>query len=122
VLINPNIATVQTSKGFADRTYFLPVTKEYVKQVCSYYSILLFVLRYCILVADCLVVTSRKSPIILEFIPVIGVLGSEVEGDRKPKILNICICKLGKITAFVGENSKKFKLWPNLHMQTQILT
>uniref|UniRef100_A0A914WVG4 ATP-grasp domain-containing protein n=1 Tax=Plectus sambesii TaxID=2011161 RepID=A0A914WVG4_9BILA len=33
VLINPNIATVQTTKGFADRTYFLPVTKEYVKQV-----------------------------------------------------------------------------------------
>ena len=24
VLINPNIATVQTSKGFADKVYFLP--------------------------------------------------------------------------------------------------
>ncbi|MFH4979039.1 hypothetical protein AB6A40_005748, partial [Gnathostoma spinigerum] len=33
VLINPNVATVQTSKGFADRTYFLPVTKEYVTDV-----------------------------------------------------------------------------------------
>jgi len=33
VLINPNIATVQTSPGFADKVYFLPVTKEYVTRV-----------------------------------------------------------------------------------------
>lgn len=33
VLINPNIATVQTSKGMADRTYFLPITADYVEQV-----------------------------------------------------------------------------------------
>ncbi|KIH57361.1 putative carbamoyl-phosphate synthase, small subunit, partial [Ancylostoma duodenale] len=33
VLINPNVATVQTSKGFADFTYFLPITKEYVIDV-----------------------------------------------------------------------------------------
>uniref|UniRef100_A0A674K2N7 Carbamoyl-phosphate synthase small subunit N-terminal domain-containing protein n=1 Tax=Terrapene triunguis TaxID=2587831 RepID=A0A674K2N7_9SAUR len=29
VLINPNIATVQTSKGLADKVYFLPLTVEY---------------------------------------------------------------------------------------------
>lgn len=33
VLINPNIATVQTSKGLADKVYFLPITAEYVAQV-----------------------------------------------------------------------------------------
>lgn len=33
VLINPNVATVQTTKGFADQTYFLPVTKDFVRQV-----------------------------------------------------------------------------------------
>ncbi|KFB52100.1 AGAP000300-PA-like protein [Anopheles sinensis] len=33
VLINPNIATVQTSKGLADKVYFLPLTVEYVEQV-----------------------------------------------------------------------------------------
>ncbi|XP_058879649.1 CAD protein isoform X3 [Acipenser ruthenus] len=33
VLINPNIATVQTSKGLADKVYFLPITPEYVVQV-----------------------------------------------------------------------------------------
>ncbi|MDR2150095.1 MAG: carbamoyl-phosphate synthase (glutamine-hydrolyzing) large subunit [Spirochaetaceae bacterium] len=33
VLINPNIATIQTSAGMADATYFLPVTPEYVQQV-----------------------------------------------------------------------------------------
>ena len=36
VLINPNIATVQTSKGMADKCYFLPITPEYVSQVCVY--------------------------------------------------------------------------------------
>ncbi len=33
VLVNPNIATIQTSEGFADRVYFLPVTPEFVEQV-----------------------------------------------------------------------------------------
>ncbi|XP_046877046.1 CAD protein isoform X1 [Hypomesus transpacificus] len=33
VLINPNIATVQTSKGLADKVYFLPLTLDYVTQV-----------------------------------------------------------------------------------------
>jgi carbamoyl-phosphate synthase large subunit len=33
VLINPNIATIQTSQGMADRTYFLPLTPVYVKEV-----------------------------------------------------------------------------------------
>ena len=33
VLINPNIATIQTSKGLADKIYYLPVTYEYVKQI-----------------------------------------------------------------------------------------
>lgn len=33
ILINPNIATVQTSVGMADKVYFLPITPEYVEQV-----------------------------------------------------------------------------------------
>uniref|UniRef100_A0A7S2S5X3 Uncharacterized protein n=1 Tax=Mucochytrium quahogii TaxID=96639 RepID=A0A7S2S5X3_9STRA len=33
ILINPNIATVQTSKNFADKVYFLPVTPEMVLSV-----------------------------------------------------------------------------------------
>mgnify|MGYP002518943762 FL=1 len=33
ILINPNIATVQTSEGFADRIYFLPVTPYFVRKV-----------------------------------------------------------------------------------------
>ncbi|HIS34939.1 MAG TPA: carbamoyl-phosphate synthase (glutamine-hydrolyzing) large subunit [Candidatus Avirikenella pullistercoris] len=35
VLINPNIATVQTSENIADRVYFLPVTPEYVEDVIA---------------------------------------------------------------------------------------
>ena len=33
VLINPNIATVQTSEGMADKIYFLPVTPYFVERV-----------------------------------------------------------------------------------------
>ena len=40
VLVNPNIATVQTSKGLADKVYFLPITADYVTQVML--SVLLF--------------------------------------------------------------------------------
>jgi len=33
VLINPNIATIQTTEGLANKIYFLPVTPEFVEQV-----------------------------------------------------------------------------------------
>ena len=33
VLINPNIATVQTSEDAADKIYYLPVTEEFVEKV-----------------------------------------------------------------------------------------
>ncbi len=33
VLINPNIATIQTSEGVADQVYFLPVTPYFVEEV-----------------------------------------------------------------------------------------
>src|SRR6266496_4350289 len=33
VLVNPNIATIQTSKLLADQVYFLPVTAFFVEQV-----------------------------------------------------------------------------------------
>jgi carbamoyl-phosphate synthase large subunit len=35
VLINPNIATVQTSEGIADKVYFLPVTPYFVEKVIA---------------------------------------------------------------------------------------
>lgn len=33
VLVNPNIATIQTSEGMADKIYFLPVTPYFVEEV-----------------------------------------------------------------------------------------
>jgi len=33
VLVNPNIATVQTDPGFADTIYYLPVTPEFVEKI-----------------------------------------------------------------------------------------
>lgn len=36
ILINPNIATIQTSKGLADKVYFLPVTPEFVRKVIKH--------------------------------------------------------------------------------------
>lgn len=36
ILINPNIATIQTSKGLADKVYFLPVRADFVRKVIVY--------------------------------------------------------------------------------------
>ncbi|MBU2443264.1 MAG: carbamoyl-phosphate synthase large subunit, partial [Nanoarchaeota archaeon] len=33
ILVNPNIATIQTSSEFADKVYFLPVTYQFVKKI-----------------------------------------------------------------------------------------
>ena len=33
ILVNPNVATIQTDTRMADKVYFLPVTPEYVEQV-----------------------------------------------------------------------------------------
>ena len=33
ILINPNIATIQTAQGLADKVYFLPVNPEFVRKV-----------------------------------------------------------------------------------------
>ena len=35
ILVNPNIATIQTSENLADRVYFLPVTSDYVEKVIA---------------------------------------------------------------------------------------
>jgi carbamoyl-phosphate synthase/aspartate carbamoyltransferase len=36
ILVNPNIATIATSKGLADKVYFLPVTPEFVLKIIQY--------------------------------------------------------------------------------------
>ncbi|VEU24213.1 DEKNAAC105472 [Brettanomyces naardenensis] len=36
ILINPNIATIQTSKGMADKIYFMPVNAEFVRKVIKH--------------------------------------------------------------------------------------
>lgn len=35
ILVNPNIATIQTSEQLADRVYFLPVTVEFVEKIIA---------------------------------------------------------------------------------------
>lgn len=36
ILVNPNIATIATSKGLADKVYFLPVTPDFVRKIIKY--------------------------------------------------------------------------------------
>jgi carbamoyl-phosphate synthase/aspartate carbamoyltransferase len=36
IMVNPNIATIATSKGLADKVYFLPVTPEFVRKIIKY--------------------------------------------------------------------------------------
>ena len=33
ILVNPNIATIQTSQGFANTVYFLPIEPYFVKKI-----------------------------------------------------------------------------------------
>src|SRR3989344_3092706 len=35
ILVNPNIATVQTDEGLADKVYFLPVTPYFVASIIA---------------------------------------------------------------------------------------
>ena len=53
ILINPNIATVQTSKGLADKVYFLPLVPEYVEQVWSLVLMSEVLVKSCLL-SNCL--------------------------------------------------------------------
>jgi carbamoyl-phosphate synthase / aspartate carbamoyltransferase len=36
IFVNPNIATIATSKGLADKVYFLPVTPDFVRRIIRY--------------------------------------------------------------------------------------
>ncbi|BEI82121.1 hypothetical protein CcaverHIS002_0212810 [Cutaneotrichosporon cavernicola] len=36
ILVNPNIATIQTSPGLADKVYFLPVTPDFVRRIIKH--------------------------------------------------------------------------------------
>ncbi|KAG6812083.1 hypothetical protein H0H92_004447 [Tricholoma furcatifolium] len=36
IMVNPNIATIATSKGLADKVYFLPVTPEFVRKIIKF--------------------------------------------------------------------------------------
>lgn len=36
VLVNPNIATIQTSEALADKVYFLPVTPDFVAKIIEH--------------------------------------------------------------------------------------
>ncbi|RPD55775.1 hypothetical protein L227DRAFT_566493 [Lentinus tigrinus ALCF2SS1-6] len=36
ILVNPNVATIATSRGLADKVYFLPVTPEFVRKIIKY--------------------------------------------------------------------------------------
>ena len=58
VLINPNIATVQTSEGVADKVYFLPVTPFFVEKVIEkerpdaiLLAFLPFLLNICVIIS-----------------------------------------------------------------------
>jgi len=46
VLVNPNIATVQTSKGLADKVFFLPITADYVTDVSLLYILKIIILLF----------------------------------------------------------------------------
>ena len=55
VLVNPNIATIQTSEGIADKVYFQPVNTHFVTEIRKDLT------AYCSHLADRLPLTAVQS-------------------------------------------------------------
>ncbi len=80
ILINPNIATVQTSLGMADKIYSLPITPEYVEQVKMFYCCEHFLLNpllrpvrtsFATQLMCCLCGPEKNEPVKLFFIKIV---------------------------------------------------
>ncbi|MFA5420339.1 MAG: ATP-grasp domain-containing protein, partial [Bacteroidales bacterium] len=95
ILINPNIATVQTSEGMADKIYFLPVTPYFVERIIEKEKPDGLLLAFGGQTALNCGIALHKSGIIEKF--GIQVLGTPVEAIIETEDREIFANKLGEI-------------------------
>lgn len=102
VLINPNIATIQTSREFADAIYFLPVNQHFVEQIIIKERIDSIVLGFggqtalnCGLDLDSSGILSRHG---------VRVLGTQIDAIRVSEDRKLFVNKLNEIGVLVARS------------------
>jgi carbamoyl-phosphate synthase large subunit len=96
VLINPNIATIQTSEGMADRVYFLPVTPEFVEKVIARERPQALLLSFGGQTALNCGVSLWKSGALARYgLPVLGTPVEAVEKTEDRRLFNRALAEIG---------------------------
>jgi len=96
VLINPNIATIQTSEGMADRVYFLPVTPDFVEKVIARERPQALLLSFGGQTALNCGVALWKSGVLARYgLPVLGTPVEAVEKTEDRKLFNQALAEIG---------------------------
>jgi carbamoyl-phosphate synthase large subunit len=96
VLINPNIATIQTSEGMADRVYFLPVTPFFVRKVIAREEPQGLLLSFGGQTALNCGISLWKSGALAEAgLPVLGTPLAAVEKTEDRKLFNRALAEIG---------------------------
>jgi len=96
VLINPNIATIQTSEGMADRVYFLPVTPDFVEQIIARERPQAILLSFGGQTALNCGVALGKSGVLGRYrVPVLGTPLGAVEKTEDRKLFNRALAEIG---------------------------
>jgi len=96
VLINPNIATIQTSEGMADRVYFLPVTPDFVEKVIAREKPQAILLSFGGQTAlNCGVALWKQGVIGGPGLPVLGTPMEAVEKTEDRKLFNRALAEVG---------------------------
>src|SRR3989344_5663075 len=95
ILMNPNIATVQTDEGFADRVYFLPLTEEFATKAIEKEKPEAIALSFGGQSALNLGLALEKSGVLRKFN--VGVLGTPVSVIRDTEDRELFIERLKEI-------------------------
>jgi carbamoyl-phosphate synthase large subunit len=96
VLINPNIATIQTSEGMADRVYFLPVTPYFVRKVIAREKPQGLLLSFGGQTAlNCGIALWKSGALAEAGLPVLGTPMEAVEKTEDRKLFNRALAQAG---------------------------
>lgn len=96
VLINPNIATIQTSEGMADRVYFLPVTPAFVEKVIARERPQALLLSFGGQTAlNCGVALWKNGVLARYRLPVLGTPVEAIEKTEDRRLFNRALAEIG---------------------------
>jgi carbamoyl-phosphate synthase large subunit len=96
ILINPNIATIQTSEGMADRVYFLPVVPDFVEKVIARERPQALLLSFGGQTAlNCGVALWKSGVLRRAGLPVLGTPVEAIERTEDRKLFNRALAEIG---------------------------